>query len=175
MGEDLVTPAPPAPLQPTDVACRIPVRDIRAERVALRRQADERALLRHGDRRDRRERHAGYAVYWMYLVSPLSGGVTALVGLLMASARAAEAGEVAASHFRFQVRAFWGAFLAALTGGAWAAIGGIASVGGAEGGGALALAGAGLAAASGVGFMAASILGLSRLVSRTPMGRLPRD
>ncbi len=67
---------------------------------------------------------------------------------------------------------FWGAFLGALTGGAWATIGGIASVAGNSGGGALALAGAGLAALSGMGFYAASLFGLTRLSAREPMGRL---
>ena len=151
---------------------RIPVRDLRGERQAVRRADGDRAMIQREDRRERAERHTGYAVYWLYLTSPFSIGVTGLIGLLMAAARKGDATPVNGSHFRFQVWTFWSALLASATGGAWAALGSIASVGGAAGGGELVLAGAGLAALAGIGFMGASIFGLSRLVSREPVGRL---
>ena len=129
-------------------------------------------MLALQERRVRGERHAGYAVYWMYLLSPLSLGVTSLVGLLMASARSPEAEPVNRSHFRFQVRTFWASLGAGLTGGAWAGLGGLASVAGNASGGELALAGGGLVAASVMGFFGASLVGLSRLASGGPMGQL---
>ena len=158
----------------SEIACRIPVRDLASERTALQAIDQQRALAVRRQRRERSERHAGYAVYWMYLVSPFSFGVTTLIGLLMAASRAPDAEPVNASHFRFQVGTFWGSFLGALTGAAWATVGGIASVAGDPLGGQLALAGGGLAALSGIGFYAASLLGLTRLSSREPMGRLER-
>ena len=159
----------------SEIACRIPVRDLSAERRALQAADQQRALAERRRRRERGERQAGYAVYWMYLVSPFSLGVTTLIGLLMAASRAPDATPVNASHFRFQVGTFWGSFLGALTGGAWAALGGIASVAGHASGGELALTGAALAALSGAGFYAASLLGLTRLSAREPMGRLERE
>ena len=157
----------------SEIACRIPVRDLTVERRALQAQDEQRALAVRRERRERSERHAGYAVYWLYLTSPFSLGITGLIGLLMAASNAPTAAPVNASHFRFQVGTFWGSFLGMLTGGAWATIGGIASVAdAASGGGALALAGGGLAILSGVGFYAASLLGLTRLSTREPMGRL---
>ena len=156
----------------SDTSGRIPVRDLRAERQALQRTDGQRALIEREDRRERAERHTGYAVYWLYLTAPFSVGVTGLIGLLMASGKAAEASPVNGSHFRFQVWSFWSTLLASLIGGGWAAVGGIASVAGAAGGGELALAGAGLAAVSAISFMGASVFGLSRLVSREPVGRL---
>jgi uncharacterized membrane protein len=116
-----------------------------------------------------RERAAGMVIYGLYLASPLTVGVSGLVGLLMAASRSKRAGRRLASHFRYQVWTFGSAFGAATAGGLWAALGGIASVSSRTGGD-LALAGAGLAAASGIGFMAASIFGLSRLASHEPIG-----
>jgi uncharacterized membrane protein len=156
----------------SDVAYRVPVHDVAAERRELWRRQEELQLVKHHERRARGERHAGYAVYWLYLLSPFSAGITALVGLLMAADRTREAEPLNASHFRFQVRAFWGGFLGALTGGAWAAIGGTAALLGEGGGLGLAIAGGGLAAVSGVGFVAASVFGLTRLTGGEPIGRL---
>jgi len=156
----------------SEIASRIPVRDLTVERRMLQAQDQQRALAVRRERRERSERHAGYAVYWLYLTAPFSLGITSVIGLLMAASRAPDAEPVNASHFRFQLGTFWGSFLGALTGGAWAAVGGIASVAGDPSGGALALAGGGLAALSGIGFYAASLLGLTRLSAREPMGRL---
>ena len=156
----------------SEIACRIPVRDLSVERRMLQAQDEQRALAVRRERQERSERHAGYAVYWLYLTAPFSLGVTALVGLLMAASRGPDAAPLNATHFRFQVGTFWGSFLGALTGGAWAAIGGIAAVAQQAGGAELALAGGGLAALSGIGFYAASLLGLTRLSAREPMGRL---
>jgi len=156
----------------SEVACRIPVRDAAAERRELWRREEERRLVQHQERRARGERHAGYAVYWLYLMSPFTVGITALVGLLMAADRIREAEPVNATHFRFQVKTFWGSLLGALTGGAWAAIGGIGAAAGEGGGVDLALAGGGLAALSWMGFFVASLFGLTRLTSREPVGRL---
>jgi uncharacterized membrane protein len=156
----------------SEITCRIPFRDATGERRALTAADDQRALQARLQRRERSERHAGYAIYWLFLTAPFSLGVTAVVGLLMAASQAPAAAPLNASHFRFQVGTFWGSFLGALTGGAWATIGGIASVSGDPAGGALALAGAGLAVLSGMGFYAASLFGLTRLSAREPMGRL---
>jgi uncharacterized membrane protein len=159
----------------SEIACRIPVRNLAEERRALRLQDEERARLRRLQRRERSERHAGYGVYWLYLTAPFSAGITALIGLLMASSRAPDAAPLNATHFRFQVWSFWSSFLAGLTGGAWAITGGVASVAGDAGGAQLALAGGGLAALSAMGFFAASLFGLTRLSSRAPMGRLEHE
>jgi uncharacterized membrane protein len=160
----------------SDLAYRIPVRDRRAERLGQEledvRYKEHRKLLRQMEKRARRERGAGYAVYWMYLLSPLTAGVTSLVGLMMAASHGREADPVHASHFRFQVWTFWTSFLSLATGGAWAVTGGVAAALGSGSGGELALAGGGLAALSGLGFFGASLLGLSRLASGGPIGRL---
>ena len=163
----------------SDLSARIPVRDLRAEgrsqQLVAREQDQHRRAVVRQERQERSERHAGYAIYWMYLLSPLTAGVSTLVGLLMASARSTDAAPVNASHFRYQVRSFWTAFLTAVTGGAWAAVGGIASVAGNASGGELALAGGGLAALSGMGFFAASLFGLTRLTSRGAIGSPDRS
>lgn len=46
-------------------------------------------------------------VYILYLVAIILGGVTALVGLVMAYVYRGEAPEWLSSHYRFQIRTFW--------------------------------------------------------------------
>ncbi len=46
-------------------------------------------------------------VYILYLVSYAVGGVTALVGVIIAHIQVGEADPVQASHYRFQIRTFW--------------------------------------------------------------------
>lgn len=121
------------------------------------------------------DRGAGMAIYGLYLLSPLTVGVSGLGGLLWAATRSKRAASRLGTHFRYQVWTFGSALGTAMTGGLWSALGGLASVGDrAGGGGELVLAGAGLAVASGVGFMAASLFGLSRLASHEPIGPEPR-
>lgn len=122
------------------------------------------------DRAERSDRRAAQAVYWLYLAAPFSAGITGLVGVLMASGRRARAGATAASHFRFQTWTFGASAGAALTGGLWAALGGMATVADRTGGD-LVLAGAALAATSGIGFMGASLFGLGKAASGDPIGR----
>lgn len=116
-----------------------------------------------------RDRRAGMMIYGLYLLSPLTAGFSGLGGLLWAASRSKRTAGRLATHFRYQVWTFGGAFGAAAAGGLWAALGGIASMVNPNGG-ELALAGAGLAVVSGMGFMAASLFGLSRLASREPIG-----
>ncbi|MDP8915703.1 MAG: hypothetical protein M3M95_00580 [Pseudomonadota bacterium] len=124
---------------------------------------------------DEGERATGMMIYGLYLLSPLTVGVSGLGGLLWAASKSKRAVSRLGTHFKYQVWTFGAALGAALTGGLWSALGGIASLGDRTGGGGeLALAGAGLAVLSGVGFMAASIFGLSRLASHEPIGSRPR-
>jgi uncharacterized membrane protein len=46
-------------------------------------------------------------VYALLLIGLLTGGVTALVGAVIAHLNAPEAGEPERSHYRFQYRTFW--------------------------------------------------------------------
>jgi uncharacterized membrane protein len=46
-------------------------------------------------------------VYILYLVSYAVGGVTALVGVIIAYIQVGEADPLLASHYRFQIRTFW--------------------------------------------------------------------
>ena len=46
-------------------------------------------------------------VYALLLIGLLTGGVTALVGAVIAHLNAPEAGEPECSHYRFQYRTFW--------------------------------------------------------------------
>lgn len=117
------------------------------------------------------ERNAGMLIYTLYLVAPLTAGISGLGGLLMAASRSKRGGSRLATHFRYQVWTFGSALGAAMAGGLWAALGGIASLADRTGGGGeLLLAGMSLAALSGVGFMAATLFGLSRLASHEPIG-----
>ena len=99
-------------------------------------------------------------------------GLSALGGMVVAARRREQAAPVAATHFRFQLWTFWGAALALAAGALWAFLGGAQTTGTGDSDGAwLALAGLGLCAAAGVGYLAATVYGLSRLLSRSPVGR----
>ena len=115
------------------------------------------------------ERALGLVIYGMYLAAPLTLGVSGLVGSFMAASRARRDNRGLASHFRYQVWSFGAALGAAMAGGLWAALGGLATVADRTGGD-LVLAGAGLAVASGVGFLAATLFGMNRLAAREPIG-----
>ena len=160
----------------SDLAVRIPVRDRREERLSREledyRYREHRKLLAQQERREKRERGTAGAVYWMYLLSPLTAGVTSLVGLAMASGKRRDASPENASHFRFQVWTFWSSFLGLSTGGAWTALGGFAGLMGNGSGPELMYAGVGLAAASALGFYGATLTGLTRLADGGPMGRI---
>jgi hypothetical protein len=93
-----------------------------------------------------------------------------LVGALIAKSQHAKAGPSSATWFRHQVWTFGVAAGAAITGGFWATVGGIASTANPDGG-PLALIGGALAASAGIGFIASSLFGLSRTVGREPIGR----
>lgn len=118
---------------------------------------------------EKAERNAALVIYGLYLAAPFSIGITGLVGALMASGRRMRAGGLSRTHFRYQVWSFWAATGAALTGGFWGAVGGIASVSDRTGGD-LALAGGALAATAGVGFIASALFGLSRIAGWEPIG-----
>ncbi|MEE4251976.1 MAG: hypothetical protein V2I38_15425 [Alcanivoracaceae bacterium] len=55
-------------------------------------------------------------VYVLYLAS-LVFGITGLIGLIVAYVNQAQANEVEAAHFRFQIRTFWIGLLYAVIGG----------------------------------------------------------
>jgi uncharacterized membrane protein len=46
-------------------------------------------------------------VYVLYLLSLVTGGLTSIVGLVMAYVNVGGAPEPLASHYRFQIRTFW--------------------------------------------------------------------
>src|SRR5690349_1370557 len=46
-------------------------------------------------------------VYILYLVSYAVGGITAVIGVIIAHIQVGEADPVLASHYRFQIRTFW--------------------------------------------------------------------
>ena len=111
-------------------------------------------------------------MYGLYLAAPVTFGLSALGGMVLATRRRPQAAPVAATHFRFQMWTFWAAVFALGAGGLWALLGGAQTTGTGDGDGAwLALAGLGLCAAAGVGYLAATVYGLSRLLSRSPVGR----
>ena len=125
--------------------------------------------------RERADRTAGATVYGLYLVAPLLLGLPAVAGMLMAASRKDRADPVTASHFRFQVWTFWAAVGAGFTGLLWFMLGGVGTLSPASSdSGWLAFAGFGLWVAAGLGYVAATIYGLSRLASRSPIGRLFR-
>lgn len=121
-------------------------------------------------REERGDRNAALTVYWLYLGAPFTAGITGLVGALIASGRRSRAGTLASTHFRHQVWTFGAATGAALTGGFWAAVGGLATVADRTGGD-LVLAGAALSATAGIGFVASTIFGLTRVSGGEPIGR----
>jgi len=56
-------------------------------------------------------------VYILYLVSYAVGGITALVGVIIAHIQVGEADPLLASHYRFQIRTFWIGLLYLVIGG----------------------------------------------------------
>ena len=56
------------------------------------------------------DRTLAFVVYAMHFVAPFVFGLTALIGVVMAYVRKPEAEPVLASHYRFQIRAFWVGF-----------------------------------------------------------------
>lgn len=61
-------------------------------------------------------------VYALYLAS-LVFGITALIGLIVAYVNQAQANEVEAAHFRFQIRTFWIGLLYAVISGITSVVG----------------------------------------------------
>ena len=51
------------------------------------------------------------AVYILYLVSLVTGGLTAIIGVVLAYVYQPAAGQPMQDHFRFQIRTFWMALL----------------------------------------------------------------
>jgi uncharacterized membrane protein len=62
-------------------------------------------------------------VYVLYLLSVFTGGLTAIIGLIMAYVLKPGAGPRAYSHYAFAIRTFWLPFLWALIGSAVLAVG----------------------------------------------------
>ncbi|HET8540042.1 MAG TPA: hypothetical protein VFL83_09250 [Anaeromyxobacter sp.] len=56
-------------------------------------------------------------VYVLYLVALVSGGITALVGVIMAYVNVGQAAEPLRTHYRFQIRTFWISILYSLVAG----------------------------------------------------------
>jgi uncharacterized membrane protein len=54
--------------------------------------------------------------YGLYLLGFATGGITTIIGLIVAYARLADAGPVTFSHYRFLIRTFWLSFAWALVG-----------------------------------------------------------
>ena len=122
--------------------------------------------------RENADRAVGTLVYGLYLAAPLTFGLSGLGGSVVALRRRSQAGPLAGSHFRFQVWTFWSAVFAVGAGALWAVLGGVQTTGTGDGDGAwLALSGLALCGAAGVGYLAATVYGLSRLLSRSPVGR----
>ena len=123
--------------------------------------------------REATDRNMGLAVYSLYIAAPLLLGLPALGGMLLAASRKDGADPVAAGHFRFQMWTFWVTVAALAAGGLWVSLGGVGALAPTRTEGAwLAIAGGGLWIAAGVGYLAASLYGLVRLASRSPIGRL---
>ena len=114
----------------------------------------------------------GTVVYGLYLAAPLTLGLSGLAGSLLALRRRDRAGPLAASHFRFQVWTFWAAAFAVGAGALWALLGGVQTTGTGDNDGAwLALSGLALCAGAGLAYLGATVYGLARLLSRSPVGR----
>lgn len=76
--------------------------------------------------------HAGYEdrtmpiiCYALYLLGFASGGITTLVGVILAHAQQGTAGEVMRSHYTFLIRTFWGFLLLCVAGGILLGIGAV--------------------------------------------------
>ena len=122
--------------------------------------------------REDADRTAGTLVYGLYLAAPLTLGLSGLAGSLVALRRRHEAGPLGSSHFRYQLWTFWSAAFALIAGGLWALLGGVQTTGTGDGDGAwLALSGLALCVIAGVGYLGATVYGLARLLSRSPVGR----
>ena len=122
--------------------------------------------------RENADRTLGTMVYGLYLAAPLTLGLSAVGGMLLAAKRRERADPVAASHYRFQLWTFWAAVFAAVAGGLWVLLGGARATGAGDGDAAwLAVAGGVLCLVAGVGYVAANVYGLARLLSRSPIGR----
>ena len=61
-------------------------------------------------------RNWSFAIYVLYLLGGPTGGVTAIIGVIMAHIKVAEADPVWRSHFGFQIRTFWWSVLAGVIG-----------------------------------------------------------
>ena len=55
-------------------------------------------------------------IYILYLVSLVTGGITSLVGVIMAYVNVGDAPEPLKNHYRFQIRTFWIGLLYGLVG-----------------------------------------------------------
>ena len=122
--------------------------------------------------RENADRAAGTLVYGLYLAAPVTFGLSGLAGSFVALRRRHDAGPVAGSHFRYQLWTFWTAVFALGAGALWAVLGGVQTTGTGDGDGAwLALSGLALCGAAGVGYLAATVYGLARLLSRSPIRR----
>lgn len=62
------------------------------------------------------QRNWSLAVYVLYLLGAPSGGVTSLIGVIMAHIKVNEAETLWRSHFVFQIRTFWWSVLAVILG-----------------------------------------------------------
>ena len=121
---------------------------------------------------DKADRTAGALVYGLYLAAPLTLGLSGLAGSLVALRRRHQAGPLGGSHFRYQLWTFWTAAFAVAAGALWALLGGVQTTGTGDGdAGWLARSGVALAAGAGVAYLGATVYGLARLLSRSPVGR----
>ena len=122
---------------------------------------------------DTREHALNMTVYGLDLGSPLTLGLTALGGVLIAGTRRKRAGRVSGSHYRWQLWSFWATLGASLAGGLWFALGIASSSATATTtrvGGDLAVSGMVLWGAALVGFLVASVYGLLRAGAHAPVG-----
>ena len=62
----------------------------------------------------RDDRTLVFVVYALMFVSPFVVGLTALIGVVIAYVRKPESEPIESSHYRYQIRAFWGGFALAM-------------------------------------------------------------
>jgi uncharacterized membrane protein len=79
--------------------------------------------------------HAGYEdrtmpiiCYALYLLGFATGGITTIVGVILAHAQQGAAGEIMRSHYTFLIRTFWGFLLLCLAGAILFGIGAILAI-----------------------------------------------